>query len=116
MLILPCPEPQNGRGHYELFNVEMHQEAVNRIELENSIRHDRATWLHNRYHPIIDVESGLTVSAEALSAGTTPSRASSSNHFIPLAEEIGLVKPLGNKSSIKHWPTSVFGRSTNTVG
>ncbi|EDY85536.1 diguanylate cyclase/phosphodiesterase with PAS/PAC sensor [gamma proteobacterium HTCC5015] len=87
---------QNGRGHYELFNVEMHQEAVNRIELENSIRHglERREFF-NRYHPIIDVESGLTVSAEALVRWNHPERGElAPNHFIPLAEEIGLVKPL----------------------
>lgn len=84
---------REGRGRYELFNKQMHNEAMYRIEIEGEIRRGiEAGEFFNRYHPIVDLNTGLTASLEALVRWAHPSkRELAPNHFVGIAEEIGLI-------------------------
>jgi diguanylate cyclase (GGDEF)-like protein len=86
-----------GKGRYERFAPEMHTTAVERIELgadlRHAIEHDEFV-LH--YQPIVILESGDITGVEALVRWQHPRRGLlAPAQFIPLAEEMGLILPLG---------------------
>ncbi|MGM0563727.1 MAG: putative bifunctional diguanylate cyclase/phosphodiesterase [Pseudomonadota bacterium] len=113
----------NGRGQYELFNVEMHQQAVNRIEMENNIRHSLEEGeFFNRYHPIVDLKTGVTTSLEALVRWSHPVRGElAPNYFIPLAEEIDIIESLDQQvldralCDLASWKQQLPGTMTLSV-
>lgn len=82
-----------GRGQFELFNKHMHVEAMERIELESDMRRGVAEGeFFNRYHPIVDLQTGITHSLEALVRWAHPLRHEvQPNDFISIAEEIDLI-------------------------
>ncbi len=87
-----------GKDRYELFRPDMHEDMLQRLELEAELRHvaDR-DQLVLHYQPIIELVSGRITRVEALvrwdhpAKGLLPPPA-----FIPLAEEQGLIGPIGN--------------------
>jgi diguanylate cyclase (GGDEF)-like protein/PAS domain S-box-containing protein len=84
-------------GSYEMFEPEMHEAAVARVELEASLRQaidlDELLVL---YQPIHDLATGTVASAEALVRWRHPTRGMVlPDDFIPLAEATGLVVPMG---------------------
>jgi predicted signal transduction protein with EAL and GGDEF domain len=87
-----------GKDHYELFRPDMHEDMLQRLELEAELRHvaDR-DQLVLHYQPIVELVSGRITRVEALvrwdhpTKGLLPPPA-----FIPLAEEQGLIGPIGN--------------------
>jgi diguanylate cyclase (GGDEF)-like protein len=87
-----------GKACCMLFDREMHQEAVKRLTLENDMREaieKKQFVLH--YQPIVSLQSGNTVGFEALVRWKHPVRGMvSPAEFIPLAEEIGIIVPLGD--------------------
>jgi diguanylate cyclase (GGDEF)-like protein/PAS domain S-box-containing protein len=64
-----------GKDRYELFHPDMHEDMLQRLELEAELRHvaDR-DQLVLHYQPIVELVSGRITRVEALSAGTTRSR------------------------------------------
>jgi diguanylate cyclase (GGDEF)-like protein/PAS domain S-box-containing protein len=86
-----------GKGRYERFVPEMHATAVERIELGADLRHaieHHEFVLH--YQPIVILESGDITGVEALVRWQHPRRGlMPPGQFIPLAEEMGLILPLG---------------------
>jgi diguanylate cyclase (GGDEF)-like protein len=87
----------DGRGVYRFFKADMNRELVERRQLEADLREGlKNGQFHLHYQPQIGLETGQIVGAEALLRWTHPRRgAVSPEAFIPLAEEIGLIVPLG---------------------
>jgi len=88
---------KNGRNAYQLFEPAMNAFAKDRLELENGLRRALAQGefvLH--YQPKVDVRDGGIDSAEALIRWHHPTRGLIGPlDFIPLAEESGLILPIG---------------------
>lgn len=88
-----------GRGKYEIFDVEMHVQAMKRMQLEHDLRvavAQQAFTLH--YQPIVDLKTQQIMGFEALIRWGHPTRGLiSPDDFIPVAEETGLI------ASISHW-------------
>jgi|APMI01.1.fsa_nt_gi diguanylate cyclase (GGDEF)-like protein/PAS domain S-box-containing protein len=88
---------ENGRNTYRFFDERMNVNALERLHLENGLR----LAMENEeflvyYQPQVDLASGRIIGAEALlrwfsgvMGGISPAR------FIPLAEECGLIVPIG---------------------
>jgi diguanylate cyclase (GGDEF)-like protein len=87
----------SGKGRYTVFAQEMHEAAVERMQLEadlqRAIKHDEFV-VH--YQPIVELSSGRVTGMEALVRWEHPSKGLlSPADFIPLAEETGLVLAIG---------------------
>lgn len=88
---------QNGRARSVLFAEVMRAEAMDRLETETQLRRaltDNQLRVH--YQPLVDVTGGSLVGMEALVRWQHPTRGLvAPNDFIAIAEETGLVIPLG---------------------
>ncbi|AFY83077.1 two-component system response regulator [Oscillatoria acuminata] len=82
-----------GKGQYYLFDPGMHDEALNRLQLENDLRRavERLEF-KVYYQPIISLTTGRIYGFEALVRWQHPTRGFISPlDFIPIAEETGLI-------------------------
>jgi diguanylate cyclase (GGDEF)-like protein len=88
---------EHGGGSYQSYSRTMNASALQRLTLENSLRRaiEREEFeLH--YQPIVEARSGVTVGAEALVRWRHPELGLLlPSEFISLAEENGLIVPLG---------------------
>jgi diguanylate cyclase (GGDEF)-like protein/PAS domain S-box-containing protein len=87
----------SGKARYEVFDRDMHQSAVALLKLETELRlgvQNRDFLMH--YQPIVDLASGRIVGFEGLVRWNHPERGLiSPTNFIAIAEETGLIVPLG---------------------
>jgi len=86
-----------GKGRHEEFEPEMHAMAMRRLELKSAMAEALAREEFRLvYQPIIDLETGRGVGAEALLRWRHPAWGEIRPlEFIPLAEETGFIVPLG---------------------
>ena len=88
---------RGGRGRYEFFSAELTRQAMERLTLENALRHpELLEQLILHYQPQVSITSGRMVGVEALVRWRHPSGdLLSPQDFIPMAEEAGLIHAIG---------------------
>ncbi len=87
-----------GRNTYRLFEAEMESQAFARRVLQNDLRNAlmQGDELELHYQPIVDIGTEEVTGVEALVRWRHPQRGlTGPDNFIPLAEETGLINPLG---------------------
>ena len=87
----------NGKNRFEAFDATMHARAVEALRLDNDLRRAiAAKEVRPHYQPVVSLDSGEITGFEALARWHHPERGLiSPADFIPLAEETGLISPLG---------------------
>jgi len=86
-----------GRNNYQFYAQEMNAKAFERLKVEGGLRHalERNEFVLH-YQPQMDLASGRMVGVEALLRWQPPgTTAISPADFIPIAEESGLIVPIG---------------------
>lgn len=88
---------KEGRARYQFFSSDLTENARRRIAMESQLRHaidNNEMELH--FQPQLDSRSGRIVGAEALVRWHPPKGGLiAPDHFVPLAEETGLILALG---------------------
>jgi diguanylate cyclase (GGDEF)-like protein/PAS domain S-box-containing protein len=89
----------NGKARYEIFDTAMHTFGVEALRLENDLRRGiERGEVTCFYQPIVELRTGSLVGFEALARWKHPERGLiQPDAFIRLAEETGLIVPLGMK-------------------
>jgi EAL domain-containing protein (putative c-di-GMP-specific phosphodiesterase class I) len=87
----------NGRARFELFSQDMQNQTTERLRVETDLRRAlERRELQVHYQPVVDLHSRQIVEVEALLRWEHPRRGFiSPAEFIPIAEDSGLIGPIG---------------------
>jgi EAL domain-containing protein (putative c-di-GMP-specific phosphodiesterase class I) len=86
----------HGKARHELFDADMHARALDRLGFEGDLRNaikNQDFALH--FQPIVALATGRCTGFEALVRWNRHGQTVSPMQFIPVAEELGLIEPLG---------------------
>ncbi|WP_321814896.1 MULTISPECIES: putative bifunctional diguanylate cyclase/phosphodiesterase [unclassified Paraburkholderia] len=88
---------QNGRNQYQFYRPELSEAATSRLRISTRLRQAfRSGGLNVLYQPQFDMATGAMIGAEALLRWTDAELGSVSPAlFIPIAEETGLIRGIG---------------------
>ena len=88
---------QSGRGRYKFYEEKMNIEDMKRSQMEQDLRHALArSEFELVYQPQFNLETGKIIGAEAfIRWNHTKHGTILPSHFIPLAEDTGLIEPIG---------------------
>ncbi|HWI62454.1 MAG TPA: EAL domain-containing protein [Symbiobacteriaceae bacterium] len=114
----------HGKGQARVYDPALFEAVRARVELANELRHAIASdQLILHYQPVVMLGSGQLLYLEALVRWQHPERGLlAPMEFIPLAEETGLILPLGEWvlreacRQIRHWQLACPGAATLAVG
>jgi len=109
---------EKGGNNYQFYNAEFTQKVRNRLSLENRLRRaleQEEFQLH--YQPIYNLDTHKPVGVEALIRWQDPEHGMiSPDDFIPLAEETGLIVPIGEWvleqacAQVRQWEVQGLGK------
>jgi diguanylate cyclase (GGDEF)-like protein/PAS domain S-box-containing protein len=110
---------ENGRARCEFFDATMRTEATAHLETQSALhRAIERDELRVFYQPVVDLESGVMTGVEALVRWDHPQHGLvSPASFIPLAEETGLIVPIGAwvleeaTAQLARWRERSWGRA-----
>ncbi|MCA1729569.1 MAG: PAS domain S-box protein, partial [Actinobacteria bacterium] len=90
-------EAKSRNAHYEVYEPSMDTRVVNRMDLERDLRWAlESEQFEIHYQPVIELETGEVAGFEALARWRHPERGLvAAEEFIHLAEETGLIRPIG---------------------
>lgn len=114
---------EGGRNRYQLYAPDMNAVALQRLVLENSLRHAvERDELMLHYQPLVSLAGGQIVSVEALLRWRHPELGFiSPAEFVPMAEETGVIVPLTRWvlqsacAQMKAWQLSGIAPATVSV-
>jgi len=110
---------EKGRARCEFFDATMRTEALDHLETQSALhRALERDELRVFYQPVVDLKSGAVAGVEALVRWEHPQHGLvSPASFVPLAEESGLIVPIGAwvldqaAAQVACWRTRSWGRN-----
>jgi len=86
----------HGKARHELFDADMHARALDRLGLESDLRQAvKGSGFEVHYQPIVALSTRRCSGFESLVRWKRHGKPVSPAEFIPMAEELGIIEPLG---------------------